>query len=103
MKKTTLYIGLNDKDTKAQKIDTVEAIKIIYNLLLAHGIDGATLYNATGIYKHDNGQIVIENTIRVEMIEAPDNLVTGAIISIKAALNQESIVKQTENITSDFV
>ena len=103
MNKTTLYIGLNDKDSKTQKIDTVEAIKVIYNLLLANGIDGATLYNATGIYKHDNGVVVIENTIRCEIIEPVNNGLNKAIQAIKSALNQESIIKQVENITSDFV
>lgn len=103
MEKITLYIGLNDKDTKTQKIDTYEAIKIIYNLLIAHGIDGATMYNATGIYKHDDGHVVIENTIRCEIIDPAINALTGAIISIKRALNQESIIKQVETITSDFI
>ena len=32
MEKITLYVGLNDKDTKAQKIDTLEAVKITKNL-----------------------------------------------------------------------
>ena len=103
MNKTSLYIGLNDKDTKAQKIDTLEATKIVYNLLLSYGIDGATIYNATGIYKHDNGEVVIENTLRVELIEAPAGAVFGAIHSIKKALNQEAIVLQQEQITSQFI
>lgn len=29
MKKFTLYLGLNDKETKCQKIATVEAYKIV--------------------------------------------------------------------------
>ncbi len=37
-KQTNLYIGLNDKDTKVQKIDTIEAYKIVYNILLNNGI-----------------------------------------------------------------
>lgn len=103
MKKNTLYIGLNDKDSKQQKIATVEAYKIVTNILLANGIDGATIYEATGIYKHDDGQIVIENTLRVELIEADKNSLNEAIKQIKAVLNQDSIINQTEKITSELL
>ena len=103
MNKTTLYIGLNDKDTKTQILDDTSAVNIVTTLLNAHGVNGATVYKARGVYKHENGDIIIENTLRVEIIEPAVNLLTGAIISIKKALNQEAIIKQVENITSDFV
>lgn len=101
MNKTTLYIGLNDKDTKAQKIDTLEAVKIVTNIITDQA-DGGTIYNATGIYKHDDGTIVIENTLRVELIDAEPRAIARIIDTVKAALNQESIIKQTETITSEF-
>ena len=33
MKRFTLYMGLNDKDTKTQQISIVEAYKIVSNIL----------------------------------------------------------------------
>ena len=33
IKKFTLYLGLNDKDTKRQEVSTIEAYKIITNIL----------------------------------------------------------------------
>ena len=99
MKKQTLYIGLNDKDTKTQKIDTLEAVKIVSNILTEYA-DGATIYNATGIYRHDNGDIVIENTLRVELIEADAGRLAEAVKIIKTVLNQESIIIQNEIINS---
>lgn len=68
-RKHTLYIGLNDKDTKKQEIDTLEAVKIATNII-CRIVDGCTIYNATGIYHHDDGQIVIENSLRIEIINA---------------------------------
>lgn len=91
-KQTNLYIGLNDKETKAQKIDTIEAYKIVYNILLNNGINGATIYNAMGIYKHDNGDVVFENTLKVELIEATSQAVEKSITEIKKAFNQESVI-----------
>lgn len=99
MNKQTLYIGLNDKDTKIQQIDTLEAVKIVSNVLTGY-VDGATIYNATGIYRHDNGDIVIENTLRVELIEADAGRLAEAVKIIKTALNQESIIIQNEIINS---
>lgn len=101
MNKTTLYIGLNDKDTKTQKIDTIEAFKIVSNIIAEYA-DGGTIYNATGIYKHDDGSIVIENTLRVELIDTAPAALDKIISIIKTVLNQEAIIKQTETITSVF-
>ena len=101
MNKTTLYIGLNDKDTKTQKIDTIEAFKIVSNVITEYA-NGGTIYNATGIYKHDDGEIVIENTLRVELIDTPAAAINAIIKIVKTVLNQESIIKQTETISSEF-
>ena len=98
MTKTTLYIGLNDKDSKTQKINTVEAIKILTNLLV--DIGGATIYNATGIYTHENGDIIIENTLRVELIGIEENIILNKIKVLKLLFSQESIIKQTEEINT---
>lgn len=102
MLKYTLYIGLNDQHTKNQEISTLEAFKIVQNIL-SDKTGGGTVYNATGIYKHGNGEIVIENTLRVEIVAAPLEAVKTAIQFIKSALNQESIIMQTEHIESVFV
>ena len=102
MTKYTLYIGLNDKDTKQQKIDTLEASKIVQNVL-TDTTGGGTIYSATGVYKHDSGAIVIENTLRVELVAVALEAVKKAVEMIKAVLNQESIILQTENVQSMFI
>jgi len=99
MNKTTLYIGLNDKDTKRQEIETLEASKVVTRLLVDL-CGGGTIYNATGIYTHENGEIVIENTLRVEIIEADPDAVLTVCRRIKTALNQETIIAQTEAINT---
>ena len=102
MTKYTLYIGLNDKDTKQQRINTLEASKIVSGVL-SEQTGGGTIYSAQGVYRHDNGEIVIENTLRVEIVAAAIEAVRTACSIIKAALNQESIILQTECIESAFV
>lgn len=63
MEKFILYVGLNDKDTKTQKISTLEAYKIVNNIIMKY-TDGATIYEANGLYKHEDGTVVIEKTLR---------------------------------------
>ena len=84
MNKYTLYIGLNDKDTKRQQLDNLEASKIVQNIL-TEKTDGGTIYNATGVYKHDDGTVIIENTLRVEIVAAALEAVHAAINVIKTA------------------
>lgn len=102
MLKYTLYIGLNDQHTKRQEISTLEAFKIVQNIL-TEKTGGGTVYNATGIYKHNNGEIVTENTLRVEIVAAPAEAVKNAVYIIKTALNQEAVIMQTENVESILV
>ena len=104
MRQFTFYIGLNDKDTKAQKIDTIEAYKIASNLC-ADYFGGGTIYNAQGIYKHDDGAIVIENTLRIEVLDFNNSLfenVRDFVGTCKRVFNQESIAVQISEVNSEL-
>lgn len=102
MEKFTLYLGLNDKDTKTQKINTLEAYKIVANLLAAD-FGGGTIYEARGIYKHDDGTIVTETTLRIELLFTTRGQVLDLIATLKKLFNQESVALQTENIDSTLI
>lgn len=102
IEKYTLYVGLNDKDTKTQKVATLEAYKIIENLLLGLNVEGATIFEAKGLYKHESGEYVIENTLRIELLFVDKATVKALVESIKAILNQESVAVQFEKVYSDL-
>ena len=99
MKRFTLYMGLNDKDTKTQQICIVEAYKIVSNIL-ASDFGGGTIYEAKGFYKHDDGTIVFENTLRIEILFAERHQIKSLVELVKKLFNQESIAVQEEDITS---
>ena len=101
-KKYILNVGLNDKDTKLQKIDSIEAYKIVENTLLNNGLSGYTIYQGKGLYKHDDGTITQENTLIIEMIFTTDDIVNKIIKILKQVLNQESIMKQVQEIELSF-
>lgn len=101
--KYSLYIGLNDKDTKTQKVDTLEAYKILCNLLKSYNVEGFTVYNAHGFYVHDDGSFTVENTLKVELMFIEEKKVDDIIKQLKTIFNQESIIKQVEEVTSELV
>ena len=102
MKKHTLYLGLNDKDTKQQQINTIEAYKIVSNILAAD-FGGGTIFEAQGIYKHDDGTIVFEKTLRIEILFAETPQIKTLVNTLKKIFNQESIAVQEENISSELM
>lgn len=99
MEKYTLYVGLNDKDKKQQLISTIEAYKICNNILL-HYTDGATIFEANGIYKHQDGTFTIEKTLRIELLFTNKETIDSIVQDLKKAFNQESIAVQKQVIDS---
>ena len=98
-RKYTLYVGLNDKDTKRQEVGTIEAYKLVGGLL-AREMGGGTIYEAHGIYTHDDGTVVVEETLRIELFADEEERVEGFVRTVKRLLNQESVIIQTETVTS---
>lgn len=93
----SLYLWLNDKETKKQKIWTLDAFKIVRNLVIAE-FWGWTITEAEGVYSHENWEIVEEKTIKIELItEKP---IEKFINTLKTTFNQESILVKSaiENI-----
>ena len=101
MKKFTLYMGLNDKDTKVQVISTIEAYKVVSNII-AKDFGGGTIFEAQGIYRHDDGKIVFEKTLRIEILFAEEPQIKALVAELKKIFNQESIAVQVEDINSDL-
>ena len=105
MEKLTISIGLLDKDSKTQLISNDEAMKTVNDCFLSR-LDAFTVYFAKGVYTHENGQQVQENTIRIEVVAFNDNDYNNTIQSIKEvkqALNQESVLLEKQTINSYLI
>ena len=101
MKKTnryTIYIGLFDKDTKTQLIDTEKAMSILSEKI-ANEFGGWTIYPSSWVYKHDDGSIVQEPSIVIQtMADGIDNFVEN----IKKEFNQESVLVNKDVVEFSF-
>ena len=103
MKSYTILLGLNDKDSKTQKYDTIEAYKIANNLVLSR-IGFGTISQAYGVYTHEDGTPVVENSLRIEI--AGDGLqdkVNSLIKALKETFNQESVMLSVTESAISFI
>ena len=101
MIKTTICIGLLDKDTKRQEITTLDAFKVAANIF-AETTGGATITEGTGVYTHDDGTIVIEPTLVCVIYGANTEQVERAANMAKVALNQEAVTIEVTESNSRF-
>ena len=101
MKKYTLYIGLNDKDTKVQEIGLLDAYKVVSNIF-TETCGFATIHEGRGVYTHNDGTPVQETTL-IAFVNTDDNdSIMKAAGMIKTALNQESIMIEVSEVNAMF-
>lgn len=99
MQKFTVYLGLLDKDSKTQKFSTLEAYKIVERLS-ANTFEGATISEAHGVYKHADGTVVIEPSLRIEVLTES----LGEFVPrLKSLFNQESILVERSQVMVEFL
>lgn len=101
--KFTLYVGLNDKNTKTQKIGTAQAQETIGKIFQKYGINGATFIGANGLYTYENTNTMeLENSFKIEVLFANHKQIKKSIENIKKELNQESVAVARERIVSNL-
>lgn len=104
MKKHTLSIGFNDQYTHKQEIETETALQVIKDSVMNSGFDGATIIpGAIGIFRHSNGAVVVENSVQVVFYGAEPSDVKALASRLRAALNQESVAYEEQEIYSEFI
>ncbi len=98
--KSTLIVGLKDKNSKRQEIDTLDAYKIARNIA-APLFERITITEGHSIYRHDDGSPVIEVLLIIEIFAVEKEQVKQYAELLKVALNQENITAQFERVDSD--
>lgn len=102
--KTTLYVGLNDKDSRKQEITQAQAKRIISRILASNNIEGATFLKAEGLYTYlTDNKMEQENTFKIEILFAKSKQIEKAVAQIKEFLNQETVAVTSEKIKSELI
>lgn len=99
MEKITMYLWLNDKDSKLQNYGTVEAYKICMNLV-GDFFGGGTISEWQGFFKHEDGTIVIEKSLIITTMTDKNHV--EFIQNLKKTFNQESIMVEIDNPAISF-
>jgi PII-like signaling protein len=101
--KHDIYLGLFDKDTHTQKIAS-DAGKLMAERMVARYYTGATVFTADGIYYHDDGSLVIEPSLKIEILVFSDkDPLMDFIKELKETFNQESVALQNSKVESMLV
>lgn len=100
MYKYNIYIGMFDKDTKQQEMSTQDFLNTVRKVMRLKNIDNYTIYKCKGHYKHEDGKIICEPSINIEIIS--DSLCIDLLYNIKFKLcnelNQEDILITKQSI-----
>ena len=94
LKKAVVCLGLNDKDSKKQEIATAAARRILSGLLCSR-FAGATVTACSGIYTHDNGEQVNENSFAITLYFVTLEQVRDFAGELCRVFNQESVTLET--------
>lgn len=100
--KYIITVGLFDKDSKKLEVDPANAQALLNNEV-AQTFEGATVYSADGVYRHNDGSTVREPSIRVEVSGASREAVVGLAKWAKQAFNQESVMLESYEEEYDFI
>lgn len=99
--KFTLFVGLEDKDSKTQIIPTASAVRRVSRLVVDRFGFGTVLAGARGVYSYTGGGIASENTVIVILYGVDRAAVLAFVEDLKKALNQESIGLEASRVSFD--
>lgn len=102
MIKTTIYLGLEDKDLKQVLFTTDYVQAYLADMFSAHG---ATIQQASGVYKYNDDTIANEPTFIITLFDSQldDEFYTRVIKELKNEFNQECILIERSEVTAQFV
>lgn len=87
----SIYIGLNDSETGAQKFDTEKYISILRNVCRSYGV-AFTFQKINGGYFHKDGRYTEENTIMLTLLDVSKEKVIEIAEDLCTFFNQESVM-----------
>ncbi len=99
--KYTLYIGTNDKDTYLPVMEFSDCVSKVTEICTKY-TDGCTIYEATGYWKDEKSEITKERTVACILEDIVKENVYKICDEAIAALNQNSILIETDSITTTF-
>ncbi len=91
MQCTSIYVGLNDGVTHEQKYGTERYLSLLRNVCRSYHA-AFSVHEEHGGYFHEDGSYVEENTLVLQLMDAPDQTVRDIAGDLCAFFRQESVL-----------
>lgn len=99
---STIYIGLNDADTGAQKFSTEKYLSILKNVCRNYEV-AFSVHTINGGYFHEDGRYTEENTLSLMLMGVPEKTVLEIAKDLCAFFHQESVMVTSAPCKAVFV
>ena len=94
----SIYIGMCDKDSNKQLLDTDAIIRIIRNVCKGYWVSFSSHAQQGGYISNDGGYVQ-ENSIVLRIIGPSENDINEIAADLCCFLNQESVLVEKQNST----
>ena len=91
VKKTEIYVGLNDSETYEQRFITDKYLSILKNVCKNYGV-AFSVSTINGGYFHENGTYVEENSLVLTLLDTPSETISEIAKDLCVFFNQESVL-----------
>ena len=92
-----VYIGLNDMESKEQKLETDHYISILKKLCQSYGVPFSFSLSEGG-YIHDDGEYTEERSIVLTFIDVPEETIDEVASDVCILFHQESVLVTYDQI-----
>ena len=97
LEETKVYIGLNDMETKEQKLQTEHYVSVLKKICATYGVPFS--FNVVeGGYMHDDGEYTEEKSIVLSFIDVPQETVDDVAKEACVLFHQESVLITVDQI-----
>ena len=88
---TTVYIGLNDSETGVQKFESQKYVSVLKNVCRMYKV-AFSVQEIKGGYFHEDGRYTEENSLKLTLVDVPEQTVTELAKDLCAFFHQESVM-----------
>ena len=102
MIETKIYVGLNDSETKTQRLETEKYVSTLKNVCRSYRVAFSFVVEQGG-YLHENGSYTEENTLVLSLIDTDETIINEIAKDLCVFFHQESVMITVNPIQVYFV
>ena len=102
MTETRIYVGLNDSETRAQKYETEQYVKILKDICKNYHV-AFSMDIEEGGYYHEDGEYTEETSLVLVLIDAEQDVVQNIAQALCTGFHQESVLVTENRIGGYYV